>query len=135
MVDLFAWLISFFLLIAVLCLVLYQLTCFLDLEQDDINPYELATNINNTTLPEFITQGALCFLHLVTRHWIMLLFCLPYLYYNVNRYIHRRHLLYATEAFNKLPKEKYLRLYKLVYLAFLFVLSIFWMIWCIVDEE
>ncbi|KAJ0478896.1 hypothetical protein HanHA300_Chr13g0504911 [Helianthus annuus] len=63
---------------------LLQIMCFLDLEIDYINPYELTTKINNITLPEFITQGALCFLHLVARHWMMFFLCLPYLYYNVN---------------------------------------------------
>ncbi|KAK9058958.1 hypothetical protein SSX86_021575 [Deinandra increscens subsp. villosa] len=133
--DLIAWLFSFFILIAVLALVLYQLMCFLDLETDYINPYELATKINNIMLPEFITQGVLCVLHLVTRHWIMFLFCLPYLYYNVNLYVHRRHLVYATEVFGELSREKKQRIFKLVYLAFLLFFSIFWMIWSIVDLE
>ncbi|KAJ0594985.1 hypothetical protein HanHA300_Chr03g0114351 [Helianthus annuus] len=124
--DLIAWLLSFFILIAVLALVLYQLMCFLDLETDYINPYELATKINSITLPEFITQGVLCFLHLVTGHWFMFLLCLPYLCYNVNLYIHKRHLVYATEVFGELSREKKQRIFKLVYLAFLLFFSIFW---------
>ncbi|KAI7737914.1 hypothetical protein M8C21_027380 [Ambrosia artemisiifolia] len=70
-----------------------------DLETDYINPYELATKINSITLPEFITQGVLCFLHLVTGHWIM--------------YIHKRHLVYATEVFGELSREKKQRIFKL----------------------
>lgn len=133
--DLIAWLFSFFILLAVLALVLYQIMCFLDLETDYINPYELATKINSIMLPEFITQGALCFLHLVTQHWIMFLLCLPYLLYNVNQYIHRSHVVYATEVFSELSRQKKQRLFKLVYLAFLLFFSIFWMIWSIVDED
>ncbi|KAI7755442.1 hypothetical protein M8C21_015907 [Ambrosia artemisiifolia] len=110
--DLIAWILSFFILLAVMALVLYQIMCFLDLEIDYINPYELATKINNITLPEFITQGALCFLHLVARHWIM--------------YIHRRHLVYATEVFSELSREKKQRIFKLVYLAVLLFFSLFW---------
>ncbi|KAI7725739.1 hypothetical protein M8C21_004804, partial [Ambrosia artemisiifolia] len=94
-VDLIAWILSFFILLAVMALVLYQIMCFLDLEIDYINPYELATKINNITLPEFITQGALCFLHLVARHWII------------------RHLVYATEVFSELSREKKQRIFKL----------------------
>ncbi|XP_076935712.1 protein cornichon homolog 1-like [Bidens hawaiensis] len=71
-------------------LVLYQIMCFLDLEIDCINPYELATMINNITLPE---------------------------------YIRRRHLVYATEAFSKLSKEKNQRFVKLVYLGVLLFFS------------
>ncbi|PWA41471.1 cornichon [Artemisia annua] len=133
--DLIAWLFSFFILLAVISLVLYQLMCFLDLETDYINPYELATKINNITLPEFITQGALCFLHLVSRHWMMFLLCLPYMCYNVNIYIHRQHLVYATEVFSVMSREKNQRIFKLVYLACLLFFSIFWMIWSIVDDD
>ncbi|KAI3829186.1 hypothetical protein L1987_03303 [Smallanthus sonchifolius] len=84
----------------------FKIMCFLDLETDYINPYELATKINNIALLEFITQGVLCILHLITRHWVMFFLCLPYLYYNVNLYLHRRHLVYATEVFSELSKEK-----------------------------
>ncbi|XP_076921551.1 protein cornichon homolog 4-like [Bidens hawaiensis] len=133
--DLISWLLSFFILIAVLALVLYQLMCFLDLETDYINPYELASKINSITLPEFITQGVLCVLHLVTGHWIMFLLCLPYLYYNVNLYINKRHLVYATEVFGELSRAKKQRIFKLVYLGFLLFFSIFWMIWSIVELD
>nr|GEX40284.1 protein cornichon homolog 4-like [Tanacetum cinerariifolium] len=109
--------------------------CFLDLETDYINPYELANKINNIMLPEFITQGSLCFLHLVSRHWMMFLLCVPYMCYNVNIYIQRQHLVYATEVFSVMAREKKHRIFKLVYLAFLLFFSIFWMIWSIVDDE
>uniref|UniRef100_A0A5B7AHP5 Uncharacterized protein n=1 Tax=Davidia involucrata TaxID=16924 RepID=A0A5B7AHP5_DAVIN len=134
MADLFAWLLSFFLLVGVLGNVLYQLMCLADLEFDYINPYDSASRINQVVLPEFVTQGTLCFLHLVTGHWIMFLLCLPYLYYNVRLYTQRRHLVDVTEIFNQLPWEKWLRIYKLVYLIALLCLSIFWMIWSIVDD-
>ncbi|KAK4476528.1 hypothetical protein RD792_015684 [Penstemon davidsonii] len=132
--DLFAWLISFFLLIGVLGIILYQLMCLADLEYDYINPYDSASRINKAVLPEFVTQGVFCFLHLITGHWIMLLMCLPYTYYNVKsveprvffRYTQRQHLVDVTEIFNQLPWEKKLRLYKLGYLIILLALSIFW---------
>ncbi|CAK9154520.1 unnamed protein product [Ilex paraguariensis] len=82
MADLFAWLLSFFLLIAVLGILLYQLMCLADLEFDYINPYDSASRINKVILPEFVTQGILCLLHLITGHWFMCLICFPYLYYN-----------------------------------------------------
>ncbi|KAA8520519.1 hypothetical protein F0562_014775 [Nyssa sinensis] len=134
MADLFAWLLSFFLLIGVLGILLYQLMCLADLEFDYINPYDSAARINKVVLPEFITQGILCFLHLITGHWFMFVLCLPYLYYNANLYTRRRHLVDVTEIFNQLPWEKRLRFYKLVYLIALLCLSIFWMIWSIVED-
>ncbi|KAL3814907.1 hypothetical protein ACJIZ3_016175 [Penstemon smallii] len=123
--DLFAWLISFFLLIGVLGIILYQLMCLADLEYDYINPYDSASRINKAVLPEFVTQGVFCFLHLITGHWIMLLLCLPYTYYNVKSYTQRQHLVDVTEIFNQLPWEKKLRLYKLGYLIILLALSVF----------
>ncbi|KAH6758364.1 Cornichon family protein [Perilla frutescens var. hirtella] len=60
-----------------------KLMCLADLEFDYINPYDSASRINRVVLPEFITQGVLCFLFLVTGHWFMSLLCVPYLYYNV----------------------------------------------------
>ncbi|KAI8572604.1 hypothetical protein RHMOL_Rhmol01G0212500 [Rhododendron molle] len=49
------------------------------------------------------------------------------------RYTRKQHLVDVTEIFNQLLWEKQLRIYKLVYLAFLLFLSIFWMIWSIVE--
>ncbi|KAE9463071.1 hypothetical protein C3L33_05019, partial [Rhododendron williamsianum] len=82
MADLFAWLLSFFLLVATLAIVLYQVMCLSDLELDYINPYDSASQINKAVLPEFVTQGSLCLLHLLTGHWLMFLICLPHSYYN-----------------------------------------------------
>ncbi|KAG5565639.1 hypothetical protein RHGRI_001525 [Rhododendron griersonianum] len=133
MADLFAWLLSFFLLVATLAIVLYQVMCLSDLELDYINPYDSASQINKAVLPEFVTQGSLCLLHLLTGHWLMFLICLPHSYYNFRLYTRKQHLVDVTEIFNQLPWEKQLRIYKLVYLAFLLFLSIFWMIWSIVE--
>ena len=62
---------------------LVQVMCLADLEFDYINPYDSASQINKVVLPEFIAQGVLCCIYLVTGHWIMCLLCTPYLYYNV----------------------------------------------------
>lgn len=135
MADLLAWLLSFFILIAILGILLFQLMCLADLELDYINPYDSASRINNVVLPEFVTQGILCLLHLISGHWFMFLVCLPYLFYNVKLYTGRRHLVDVTEIFNQLPREKKQRIFKLGYLVVLLCLSIFWMIWSIVEDE
>ncbi|KAM3322933.1 protein cornichon 4 [Capsicum chacoense] len=113
---------------------LLQVMCLADLESDYVNPYDSAAEINIIVVPEFVLQGALCFLHLVMGHWLMCLACLPYLYYDVKVYTGRRHLLDVTEIFNQLPWEKKIRLYKLGYLGILLVFSIICMIWSIVAE-
>lgn len=61
---------------------LLQVMCLSDLELDYINPYDSASQINKAVLPEFVTQGSLCLLHLLTGHWLMFLICLPHSYYN-----------------------------------------------------
>ncbi|KAL6499366.1 hypothetical protein OROHE_026029 [Orobanche hederae] len=132
--DLFVWLISFFIVIALIGMILYQLMCLADLEYDYINMYDSASRINMVVLPEFVAQGVSCLLHLVTGHWVMFLLCVPYAYYNVTLYTRGRHLVDVTEIFNQLHWEKKVRLYKLGYLVVLVALTIFWMIWSIVDE-
>ncbi|KAL8495484.1 hypothetical protein ACS0TY_019576 [Phlomoides rotata] len=132
--DLFAWLISFFIVIAIVAIILYQLMCLADLEYDYINPYDSASRINKAVLPEFVAQGLLCFLHLITGHWVMFLICVPYTYYNVKIYTGGRHLVDVTEIFNQLSWEKKVKLFKLGYLVIILASTIFWMIWSIVDE-
>ncbi|KAH6789543.1 Cornichon family protein [Perilla frutescens var. frutescens] len=134
MADLFAWLISFFLVIAIIGIILYQLMSLADLEYDYINPYDSASRINKAVLPEFVAQGVLCLLHLITGHWVMFLLCLPYAYYNITLYTRRQHFVDVTEIFNQLSWEKKVRLCKLGYLVILVAMTIFWMIWAIVDE-
>ncbi|KAH7864809.1 hypothetical protein Vadar_034093 [Vaccinium darrowii] len=133
--SLFTWLLFFFILIALLAIVVYQLMCLADLEFDYINPYDSASRINQMVMPEFITQGVLCVLYLVTGHWFMSLLSVPYLYYNVTLYMQRKHLVDVTEIFNLLNWEKKQRLFKLGYLIFLLFLSLFWMIWTALEED
>ncbi|KAL6181941.1 hypothetical protein ACLB2K_048588 [Fragaria x ananassa] len=133
--DLFVWLISFFLLIALLALVVFQLMCLADLEFDYINPYDSSARINRVVMPEYIIEGVLGAIYLVTGHWIMALFTGPYLYYNMTLYTSNRHLVDVTEIFNMLHKEKKQRLFKLFYLVFLLFLSIFWMILTALEDH
>lgn len=60
-----------------------QLMCLADLEFDYINPYDSASRINYVVLPEFVLQGVLSLLFLLSGHWFMFLFSTPVLYYNV----------------------------------------------------
>lgn len=133
MADLISWLISFFLLIALLVLVTYQLMCLADLEFDYINPYDSSRRINAVVLPEYITQAVLFCFYLVTRHWIMALVTAPFLLFNFRLYRQRRHLIDVTEIFNLLSWEKKHRLVKLFHLVFTLFLSVFWMIYISLD--
>ncbi|KAG6478315.1 hypothetical protein ZIOFF_061751 [Zingiber officinale] len=112
-----------------------QLMCLADLEFDYINPYDSASRINKVIYPEFGLQAALCLLFLLSGNWWMILLSAPYLYYNVRLYQRRRHLIDVTEIFNQLNQEKKIRLFKLVNLVILLFLSLFWMIYSIIEDD
>ncbi|KAG6431820.1 hypothetical protein SASPL_109905 [Salvia splendens] len=133
--EVLAWLLFFFILIALLVMIVFQLMCLADLEFDYINPYDSASRINKVVLPEFITQGVLCFLFLITGHWFMSLLCVPYLYYNVRLYLQRQHLVDVTEIFNLLNWEKKERLFKLGYIILLLFMCLFWMIYNALEDD
>ncbi|KAL2516820.1 Protein cornichon4 [Abeliophyllum distichum] len=133
--DVWAWLLFFFVLIGILVMLVFQLVCLADLEFDYINPYDSSSRINKTVLPEFITQGVLCFLFLVTGHWVMSLLCVPYLYYNVRLYMQRQHLIDVTEIFNLLSREKKQRIIKLGYIVLLLFISLFWLIYSALEDD
>ncbi|GFP86459.1 protein cornichon homolog 4 [Phtheirospermum japonicum] len=124
--NVWAWLLFFIILIALIGMLVFQLMCLADLEFDYINPYDSASRINMVVLPEFITQGLLCFLFIMTGHWIMALISIPYLYYNVRLYVHGQHRVDVTEIFNLLSWEKKQRFFKLGYMVLLLFMSLFW---------
>jgi protein cornichon len=59
-----------------------QVMCLADLEFDYINPYDTASRVNKVMVPEFILQGILSLVLLITGHWIMFLLSLPFVYYD-----------------------------------------------------
>ncbi|WOL13050.1 hypothetical protein Cni_G21819 [Canna indica] len=131
----FVWLTAFFVLVVLIVLVIHQLMSLADLEFDYINPYDSASRINNVIYPEFALQGLLCLLFLLSGNWLMFLLCIPYLYYNVTLYQRKQHLIDVTEIFNQLSREKTRRIFKLVNLIILLFLSLFWMIWSILEDD
>ncbi|XP_030457391.2 protein cornichon homolog 4-like [Syzygium oleosum] len=132
--QLLSWFLAFLLLFFVLCMVGYQIICLTDLEIDYINQYDAATRINKVVLPEFVSQGVLCFFYLVTGRWFMFLLSLPYLFYNIRLWKRNRYLIDVTEIYNNLKWEKNRRLFKLYYLLLLVVIVIFWIIWSNADK-
>ncbi|GER34564.1 cornichon family protein, partial [Striga asiatica] len=111
------------------------LMCLADLEFDYINSYDTTYRINIVVLPEYMLQAALCILFLVTGHWTMALFGIPYLYYNVRLYLQRKHLMDVTDIFNMLSWEKNQRIFKLGYIIFLLLMNLFWMMYNALDDD
>ncbi|GAA0151089.1 membrane traffic protein [Lithospermum erythrorhizon] len=133
--EVWAWLTFFFALIGLLIVIVYQLMCLADLEFDYINPYDTASRINKTVLPEYVVQAALCVLYLLTGHWFMALLSIPYLYFNVRLYMRKQHLVDVTEIFNLLNWEKKHRLFKLGHVLLLLCISLFWMIYTTLEDD
>nr|CAB3466893.1 unnamed protein product [Digitaria exilis]CAB3469439.1 unnamed protein product [Digitaria exilis] len=146
----FVWLTAFFLVVALIVLVIYQaeiisnnlvsclflqLMCLADLEFDYINPFDSSSRINKVVMPEFVLQALLSVLFLLSGHWAMFLLSVPMVYYNYTLYQRRQHLVDVTEIFNQLGREKKRRLFKIVSLIILLFLSLFWMIWSVLSEE
>ncbi|KAG2609242.1 protein cornichon homolog 4-like [Panicum virgatum] len=131
----FVWLTAFFLVVALIVLVIYQLMCLADLEFDYINPFDSSSRINKVVMPEFVLQALLSVLFLLSGHWAMFLLSVPMVYYNYTLYQRRQHLVDVTEIFNQLGCEKKRRLFKIVSLIILLFLSLFWMIWSVLSEE
>jgi len=131
----FVWLTAFFLVVALIVLVIYQLMCLADLEFDYINPFDSSSRINKVVMPEFVLQALLSVLFLLSGHWAMFLLSVPMVYYNYTLYQRRQHLVDVTEIFNQLGREKKRRLFKIVSLVILLFLSLFWMIWSVLSEE
>lgn len=123
--EVLLWLLSFLIVIALLGFVVYQLICLSDLEFDYINPYDSTARINRLVIPEFVIQGFLCLLFLLTGCWLMCLITAPLVYYHTQLYMKRKHLVDVTEIFNLLNAEKKYRMIKLAYYLILFFIVIY----------
>ncbi|OVA07868.1 Cornichon [Macleaya cordata] len=123
--ELILWLLSFAFTIALIAANLYQIICLSDLEFDYINPYDSSSRINGIVVKEFLVQGALCVLYLLTWHWFMFLISAPVTYYHLKLYMERKHLVDVTEIFSLLNGEKKYRYVKLGFYLFLFCVVIF----------
>jgi hypothetical protein len=123
--EVLLWLLSFIFVIALLGFVVYQLICLSDLEFDYINPYDSTSRINRLVISEFMIQGVLCLLFLLTGCWFMCLITAPLVYYHAQLYVRRKHLVDVTEIFNLLNAEKKYRMIKLVYYLILFFIVIY----------
>ncbi|PKI49498.1 hypothetical protein CRG98_030115 [Punica granatum] len=99
--NVYVWLLSFFFLIALLLIIVFQLMCLADLDFDYINPYDMARRIN-AVIPARV-------------HWAGTIGC-----------CRRQHQIDVSKVYNMLKWEKKQRLFKLGCLIFPLLLSVFW---------
>ncbi|KAJ4829577.1 hypothetical protein Tsubulata_031630 [Turnera subulata] len=123
--NLLLWILSLLMTLALLALLFHSLLCLTDLEVDHLNPFEAAARINKWVLPEFVLQGALCTLFLLTGHWIMFLLAVPVTSYHIMLFVKRQHLIDVTEVFRNLNFDKKYRLVKLGFYMVFFMVLIF----------
>lgn len=117
--------ITFVILLALLAATVYQFLCFDDLENDIINPYDLAARVNALVTKEFVMQGALCALFLLTWNWFMFVMSAPFTIYHLKLYKERKHLVDVLGAFGVLKSEKQYRMVKLIFYLILFTIVMF----------
>ncbi|KAG2683368.1 hypothetical protein I3843_10G028500 [Carya illinoinensis] len=123
--ELILWALSFFIDLALMASTFYQLVILTDLEADYINIYDTASRINRIVIPEFIVQGVLCAVFLITWHWFMFLMTVPLACYHVMLFLKRQHLFDVTEAFRFLSAEKKFRMIKLGFYLAVFAIITF----------
>ncbi|KAJ7976833.1 Cornichon [Quillaja saponaria] len=111
--------------IALVASTFYQVLVLTDLEADYVNPYDAASRVNRFIVPEFIGQGVLCAIFLLTGHWFMFLLAVPLTCYHAMLYAKRQHLIDVTEVFSVINAEKKLRWVKLAFYMIVLVIIIF----------
>ncbi|XP_044504675.1 protein cornichon homolog 1-like isoform X1 [Mangifera indica] len=123
--SLLFWLLMFVMNLAFIVSSFYQLLCLVDLEGDQMNPFEASASINFWVVKEFLLYGVFSVLLLVTGHWLIFLITLPLAGYHALLYMKRQHLIDVTEVFRNLKVEKNLRLFKLGFYVVFFVIVVF----------
>ncbi|KAK9157845.1 hypothetical protein Scep_004419 [Stephania cephalantha] len=123
--ELILLLLSFVISLGLLAAAFYQFICLSDLESDYINPYDLSSRINAIVTKEFLVQGMLCGLFLLTWHWFMFLISAPLAYYHLKLYMNQKHLIDVTEIFSVLNAEKKYRVIKIGFYLVLFIVVLF----------
>lgn len=130
--ELIFWLYAFVSVIALVALTAYQLICLTDLECDYINPYDSSSRINAVIIPEFVVQGALSILLILTWHWFSFLLMVPVTYYHIRLFMDKKHYIDVTEIFRALSGEKKYRMIKLALYFAIFIVVIYKLVVCAV---
>ncbi|KAF5122782.1 hypothetical protein DV113_004177 [Geotrichum candidum] len=96
---------------------------------DYINPVDLCNRLNQFLTPEAALQAFVAVLLLLTGDWFSFLLNVPIIAYNVRKYLHKTHLLDATEIFrtvNTYKNETYAKLgwHLLLFFYYLYCLTI-----------
>lgn len=85
----------------------------------------LDSSLVSVQMPEYILQAVVTAMLLLTGKWFSGLILLVVLAWNVRTYLREEHTVDVTEVFRQIPREKTIRIVKLVVYLLLFVYSIY----------
>ncbi|KAK8957327.1 hypothetical protein KSP39_PZI000072 [Platanthera zijinensis] len=100
--------------------------------RDYINPYDFSSRINAVIVPEFIAQGILSGLFLLTWQLIPFIIMAPISYYHLQMFWKKKHLIDVTEIFRQIEGQKKYRMVKLAFYFTMFILVIYRLVLCAV---
>ncbi|BDA44050.1 probable protein cornichon homolog 4 [Coccomyxa sp. Obi] len=112
---------------------MYGLIILSDLENDFINPHDSSASLNTWVMPEYIAQAALTALLLFSGKWLSGLVMLLLVAWNVRTYLRDEHKVDVTEVFRQIPREKNIRIVKLIFYLLGFVYFIYRLIITLVE--
>ncbi|KAK8963815.1 hypothetical protein KSP40_PGU014390 [Platanthera guangdongensis] len=110
----------------------YQQLQFPAANEDYINPYDFSSRINAVIVPEFIAQGILSGLFLLTWQLIPFIIMAPISYYHLQMFWKKKHLIDVTEIFRQIEGQKKYRMVKLAFYFTMFILVIYRLVLCAV---
>ncbi|KAL3144333.1 hypothetical protein ABBQ32_004093 [Trebouxia sp. C0010 RCD-2024] len=125
MLNVLVWLLAFLAQAGLLGIVMYSLISLSDLENDFVNPHDASAALNKWVPVEYILNAALAAFLLVCGKWIAAAIHTCVSLWNLRTYLQRDHAVDVTEIFRQLPKQKMMRMIKLVIFLFAFVLIIY----------
>ncbi|CAL5218809.1 g535 [Coccomyxa viridis] len=104
---------------------MYILITLSDLEADYLNPHDSSVIVNYWLVPEYLGQGVITLVLLLTGKWVAGLLSLGLTAYHIRAYMQKEHVVDVTEVFRQIPRQKMIRIVKLVIYLVSFVYFIF----------
>ncbi|KAJ1908853.1 hypothetical protein IWQ60_011494 [Tieghemiomyces parasiticus] len=113
-----------------MCLSIWQVINFVDMEADYMNPIELCQSLNAWVVPEVMAHGTLTLLFLLTGEWACFLVNVPLLAWNGYKISQKRHLYDPTVVFRHLSEYKREGFIKVGFFFF----SFFFYLYCMISS-
>eukprot|EP00884_Botryococcus_braunii_P003011 jgi/Botrbrau1/12710/Bobra.67_1s0073.1 len=126
--DFLVWLISFVLQAGLLGFTMYGLITISDLEQDYLNPHDAADALNPWVAPEVAVQAVLGTILLIAQKWLFGPVHAAVAAFSMRRYLRGEATSEPTDIWDFAKKDKYIRMYKLIFYLVSFVYIIYRMV-------